>query len=487
MHNFNREKFNIVSLVLQETGTYQRQHTRPYEAVIRQEALDNLNNRIANTIRAETVGDVKQTLVSGLANGLISVSATPEREAHIVNGWAERRFRFTMIVESNTGLGTDLFYFQGYSEFFDISYGDCIDPNMIFYINSYTRIRRQSDPLNPVGGYVDRVVESRQVLNGRYAGNNEDLYGIRPEDLFVGVQSSYMQDAVSENYSGNRYYDTRDRLNTSTFSNRRSNAIPSDMLSNIINTWRNVQVTADFGTGGENIYDRAIQVVHEKSPSECGFIRELSHLQGLASTATTNFTLNELKEIDHDIAKKTHYQPTENGYGLSYAEEGSDWGGSTRSAQIAATLSNAVLALMMECGLVTVHFMASNMMTYDGSLYLKMTDTGLTRSNVNQAGAYEHFLYRFKTEIFPDISFNDEIPLTISLSSNIYNETVVDVTIDIDPTEHYVYPSFADSLLQPTMTMDKHIYHDMVTGVEHILNSCGIDSNCRAINEPLDI
>ena len=51
--NYGRAtEVSIVELRLQETGTFNNQYHRPFEAIIRHESLENLSRRIESTISA---------------------------------------------------------------------------------------------------------------------------------------------------------------------------------------------------------------------------------------------------------------------------------------------------------------------------------------------------------------------------------------------------------------------------------------------------
>lgn len=477
--NYGRvTEVSIVELRLQETGTFNNQYHRPFEAIIRHESLENLSRRIESTISAAGPSRIDNSLISGMSDGLITVSATPDQETAIANGWHERRFRFTMTVAIKSGFGERLCYFQGYSEFFDVSHGNNIDPNMVFYINSYTVVSRMADPTNPMNGYIDRVIESRQVLNGTYGANNSpQLYGIRPEDLFIGVQSSYFSQGNLDSSIPIR--DTRIGLSGQTFASNRVNAIPSNLLTTVVNTWREVETTADFGQGGESIHDRAIQKLHDRSPLENPFIAQLSQLQYAGLTPTTHFTLADLAKIDPTVSQRIYYQPLEDFGQVHSVGMTSQWNGADKLTQIAYLAATSTIALMQATGMITAHFFATNM-TMDGTPVVNMTAPGVTFSTTNPTGAYNLFTMRFTSEVMPDITCNNLIPVSVSISADIYNETMITISMDGQPAVDYVFPSFADSLLQPMMTVSSHNYNDMITGVESILNYCGISSPSMA-------
>lgn len=473
-------KISIERLVLQETGTFNQMFHRPYEAVLSQDGLSNLSRRIEETIHHNAVGKVTPTLLSGLSDNLITVSATPDQASHIVNGWGERRFRFTLTVSCKMGFGEEISYFQGYSEYYDISHGNHINPEMVFYINSYTRVSRSADPTNPNGGYNDRILESRQVLNGAYAANGaSQLYGQRPEDLFVGVQSNFLSQG---DLGMIPMHDTRVGLVNKTFGTTRQNAVPSSILSNLVNTWRETQTLADFGQGDQSLYDRAISHVHERSPMENAFIATLSNLQNNGLVPSAWFTLNDLSRIDPTMSQRTFFTPLEAGTMVHAAGNTSNWNGAGKETQIAYLVANATSGLMQACGLATVHFFATNM-TIGNGYSVEMTNPGVTYSTANALSAYALFTSRFSNEVMADITEGNLIPISLTVSSDIYNETSILISVDGSPMIPFTFPTFADSILQSTMTTNESAYRGMVGRLEDIMNYCGIDSMANRIDQ----
>lgn len=466
----NQATCTIVDMKLQETGTFDTQFVRPYTAEIRSDALENLASRIHDTTKANPGAAINSSLTAGLATSLIMPSTTPERQAAIVNGWNTRRFRFILTVQQDNMFGSEIYYFQGYSEYFDVSHGGHINPNMVFYINSYTRVNRQRDYNNPNGGYIDKVIESRQVANGRYITENTgELYGLRPEDLVIGVQSSYM---TNYNDGFGNILDTRIGLGNEVFSTSRNSAIPSNMLSNVITSYRTAQSVADFGQGTENIYDRTIQMLHEPNPMENAFIRELSSVQG-KPFASTEFTLNDLAKMDPSVSSRIFYQPVENIGLLSTAGMNSGWSDTTIETKIASIVSQSVPGLMLECNLITAQFFSSNM-TIGTTIDTRMLAPGVTVSTANPAACYNMFIMRFNQEVMPDITMLNRIPVTLTVDCDVYNQMVIDVSVDGKPSIRYAVPSFCDALFQPQTSMNRDTFTELVTGVEAIMNYCGI-------------
>lgn len=489
----------LVEMRLQETGTFNPNYIRPYYADINSYTLDNLSKGIEQIVRTRGNGEVSSGFLAGKTDGLITVSAAPERAIDIVNGWGERRLRFILEVHLESAYGTEIYYFQGYSEYYDMTLqSGIINPKMAFFINSYTRVNRSSDPSNPMGGYMDRVLESYQVLNGRFVASQventnilgqpnlsttpaERVLGARPMDLVVGIQSNSLFQNVNNYTSDAINIDTRVGQGNQVFQSGRSAHIPSQMLAKVINTYRNAQTLIDYGQGAENIYDRVIQSNWEQNPYENAFIRTLSDQKGMPE-AVNWFTLEDLALIDPTIGTRTHYSPLADQYqvhnvGYSNTE---GWGGSNLQTQIAALTVNTVGSLMQACGLVSVYFTATNMTSIGTEPDVRMLAPGIVISTANPVDAYNLFLQRFKTEVLPDLTKNNQIPIAIRVEADAYNETRVTVGVDIEAPVDYAFPAFCDALTQPTMTTSRDNWNGLVSGIEQIMNYCGLENTMPA-------
>lgn len=466
-------RLSIVELILQETGTYGDQYLRPYEAVCREDKLNALADRIMDNNRRSPGFRVEAPLLSGLTSGLVVPSSKIDTRIDIVNGWGERRFRFTLIVEEKTRLGSTIYHFHGYSEYFDVSYGDNIDPRMVFFMNDYMKIVRTDH-----GTHVsDRITDARTIINGRQMIQSMEspsgrILGLRPKDVYSGIQASHCSGDEGYGYSNLR--DPRSDLSTAVTSSARRNTIPSVYLSTIVEKYRTSSVMAEVGTGLDNVYDKAMVQTYEPNMAEVEFLRKLADVRGM-TTEPTDFTLEDLMKIDPSIANRVNYSPLEDLDSVSSVDAGyADWSARSIEAQIAATLAESVPALMLEVGLITFGFTCSNM-TFGGQIEATPLFAGTVASGLQGSKIYNHFLNRFEIEIFPDISQQNELGLYVEVIADTTGEIAINVLVEGGSTEPYRFPCFANSLLSPTVTSENGRFKDFVSGVREILNYCGVE------------
>lgn len=464
------KSMNVVRLFLQETGRYGQQFSRPYQAVTSFETLDNLNRRIEDVTRGDPTGKINGSLIAGLSAGLVTPSANWERELTIANGFNEQRLRFMLEVHVDNGFTTEIYFFQGYTEFVGVSYTGAIDPQMVFYINSFLRINRARDFSGlSSAGFRDTVTETAQVINGRFHSNGvTPVFGLRPEDLFVGVQSAYLSNSLQTLNEGN-VFDTRVDRSTDIFRSRRSNAIPSNFLSNVVDSYRAASTLADFGQGTEDIYGRAIQTSHEASPYENPFIRAISDAKGMINV--TYFTMEDLVRIDPMVTSNTHYDPVKETIRLTQPGDGESWAAATLETQLATVLSNAVSGLMVDCMLVDITFSCTNMTIGSIPDTRIIFGQGVTTADMRQY--YINFVTRFESEVLPDLTQGNMIPIDILVSADLYGDTKIELSVEGAPHVTYITPSFCDALMAPVVTTNANEYHGLIHGIEHIVKNVG--------------
>lgn len=462
----------VLFLDLQELEPVHTQHARPYYAVVNHENLNQLQRSIMDTDTGSGISEISPQLTAAVTQGIITVSASHEGAMEIPNGWASKRFRFTLAVQSTDAFGiTTITYFQGYSEYFDISHGNHIDPGLVFFINSYTEVRRS---MQPNGQYVDTVIGAKQILDGRYVNSQtpeNHLWGARPEDLFSGLASSFIFGSSIGGFGNAIGENTKPLLDNKTFATSRQHHIPSAMLSKVVSSYRQAQAMAEMGQGGENVYDRAMSLAYTTNGWSNDFLRRLGGVQG-GYEAPSTFTLGQLSLIDPTMPSP-NYSPLENP--VDYRDYSSETTGSNIEVQLATLLSYSVSSLMQSCGLSTMYFTATNM-TLDGSYSVVQTGPGVCIGTANPVASWELFLFRFKNEVMPDITSGNKIPVSISVGSDIFTQTSITISVAGGPAEPFVFPAYCDALMQPTVTHTQNNFNGLVDGLGQILEYTSIEN-----------
>jgi len=189
--------------------------------------------------------------------------------------------------------------------------------------------------------------------------------------------------------------------------------------------------------------------------------------------AVSDFTIQQLMHLDLEFnASKVYYQPVED-LGMLSNGCSENWNGRDNNTLIASTLARSVPSLMISCGLVVANFTSTNQ-TLNGSPETNFVSPAVTIATMEPIRLQQKFLTRFNTEILPDITSGNMIPLQLFITADVKNEIHINISVEGYAPDLYVFPCFCDSLLQPTVTTNPNHLSNLVVGVEHMLDSISL-------------
>lgn len=468
-NNASRNNIRVARLHMIETGTYNPQFSRPYMTHVDGTSMDNILRRVDQAGGSKITG----SLLSGVTSNILSPSATPGGEIPISLGWQARRIRFVMEVHVEQMSGSQsIYYFQGYTSHAGVGMGGVVDPTMDFIINSYVRITRAMQSTAYGTTVRDVITESAQVINGQIvnqvAGGN--VYGMRPQDIFTGIQSQGLSQAYS-NYHGDVLDDTRIRFHGEPVRTKRANNLPSHFVAEIIDSCRVANELQDFGQNDQGLVERSRELVYEAPPNENPVIRALSNIRGLY--VTTIFSFNDLCQLDPNTRSpevtKFHAMGQAQKATLHSAGQTEFWHIPSRETLAASILSSAVPALMMESMLQSICFKATN---HDASGRVTTTIYGIPRSfsNADMSPFIQLLVDRLEREVFFDMTYGNQVLFQLQMECNLFEDTKISVSLDGGPMITYMTPSFCDSLLTPVMTASKENYQQVVSDFDDLRN-----------------
>ena len=453
----------IIRIELFPTGTYQPLYSRPYTAEIHGHVLDDLATRIERVTRTNPTTRIDGSLISSLSHSIIQPSASWESKLDIPYGWSETRYLFTMEVMVSTHLSSEVYYFNGYTEYFDHSFGGHIDPQMKFFINSYIRVARINDPYSPEG-YRDQITDSAQVINGRIqSGGAPSLYGMRPEDVLTGIQSSYLSQTYSH-LNDNQFSDFRINKANENIRSRRSNGTPAAYLAHVIDGYRSASMLADFGQGTEDIYSRAIQHSHEPAPSENPFIRAIGNVTG--QPGVTSFTPSQLELIDPDCILNIH--EVGQAVRLTHQDDFAPWSGTDDITHMANRIRSSIAGLLTDCMMNSV-VISCDSHTVSGQPDITIHYGEGVSSAVDRT-YYTNLQRRFAAEVLPDLTNDGRVHVNFFAEIDLWADSVINVSIDGSKQESFCIPSWCDSMVAPVSTVVEGSFNGIINGIETVIN-----------------
>ena len=473
---------HVARLILQESGTYNPLYSRPYQTHVEQATLDNLNRRIDETRGGKITG----SLFAGIASNIVAPSSTPGLEIPIPLSWTERRIRFVMEVHVTLPTGsTMIYYFQGYTSHLGVTPNGAVDPQMEFYINSFIRVNR-SNQITPYGTVLrDVITESAHIVNGQVVSqfNHGDVYGLRPQDIFTGIQSGYLNEAYRA-YPGSggtdTLYDTRVGLRGESLRSNRSNNLACNYVAKIVDTYQTGKQLADFGQSDQDIFGRCQNIVHEASPFENTFIKAISNIRG--GHCVTSFTMPDLLRIDPGAEANTNYICLGTTVSSQMHQTGQTayWNGTDRETLAATIISNSIPAIMMELMISGIHFLSTNHAI--GGVVNTTIVNVKSLTNADLTTNLEIFKSRLEREVLFDMTHSNFDLYQLEVQSDLFGETRISIAFENGPVYTYTTPSFCDSLLSPVISTGKDGFYTIANDFEIMMNNLPSEQTTAAIN-----
>lgn len=469
MYGHNTE-IHIADFLLTQTGTYQSQELRPFETTIHQNHIDYLS-RTTQEGRNVTISALQD-----VAGDILHPQASTEGHVNIANGWTSRRFRFMMRVVEKQPFqvhGTQQRIFFGYTDHCDASRNH-LDPNMRIYFNSETIVVNniRQTPHGPVT--EAQVMGSNQIVspldmsgasgmvNGMY--HQPASYLIRPDDVYHLGHSEQVVNNI--NYAGTHgevvaAYDTRNMMakGGAYKYSRRHDVSPARYLSKTLGAYSHAVKEAQMN---DNAGD--LEVLYSEAASNAGnqdiqvndFFVRLREEAGYMERGYV--TLQDLTRIFPEVANNLKFS-MDDGRSIrkvNYAEHSNHWHGADRVDIAASTLAQVIPAIMMDNFIRSISFAATNGLGL-GQFAIEIHGHG-TRSvvdNLNMVPYMEEFQRRLIMDVLNTITHRNQVGFQISMSSDLAGDSVIDISMEGEPTIRYVAPTFSDSLFAPVITHDQ--------------------------------
>ena len=447
---------NIISkIILVETRSYQDAVIRPYNLRMDNDSLNKLEgmlNRGGDAI--DRITDV--TLAHNLP-GVIGLSASPQL-AHIPYGWQTKRLRFMMEVISDRPGGRLFTYIQGFSNYYDVSLSNHIDPEMILYVNSVTEVQ---ELILPTGEPTYRVLKSYNTFSsGAIVDDQNSLMHsgfkvVRPMDVVASLNS--LPDLHDE--SGSIVFDTVSRLNTGDTSWRRNNN-PGKYFATTLNSYidsQNSSLSASYNY--QDMKNNTLSMVAENTLLSNPFFHHVSNITG--EVKPSQFTVGFLNHMDpgllsdrnRTILIKRDNEPVN--LSRDYSVLDSDTTENLFQPNIetlrAQEVANSLLDLTVSNFITELVVSFSNNST-TGEPIITIQDVQCFISNISEIDFCNQLISYIKMVILPKISNNNELLVEVSARLSLIGDTSIFISFNGQPGVLFRFPSFADSCYAPVIS-----------------------------------
>ena len=462
----------IVSLTLQETGTYDDQFSRPYQTHAQDE-------RVANMIY-DVVDRNNYSPTSGAFNAVapqiltVNPNVSDNALIRIPNGWSANRCRFFLEVrETSMGLGNETYFtfVQGFSDYFGINTAtSSIDPNIRLFPNTFFRFQEitEQTPNGPRKGY--RVVSSGQVLNGILTINNElsnSVNFLRPCDILAGVQVQFDQSLVSADVLDLR------SMNPSGFNTVYSsfaNNSPSEYLSRLLTPLGRSSLTVGYGPAHSTFVDSAVTMAGSMEPDVQSSVFMQTMIARLGPMSSSCFTMTDLAQLDATVGQRTSYRPVSREYQGRLPQRGmmNSWDDASVHTQIAAKIMNTLPGLMWEHFIGMISISMTNRIANGGPV-LPMVDNVRLITKAAPRGMFERFIGMLSERMAVDISLNNAIDFDLNINASVLGEVTIMISV-AGVSKTYQAPAFGNGILNPTYANGTDSKTNLVNGIGQVAN-----------------
>lgn len=440
-------QLQVNSVLMFETGTYNDQFLRPFETAMDYNTVNQFAAQTENGMNLST------TALAPIANGIMRPTAMASAIAGIDNGWGTKRLSFYIdAVVSNIG-GANREIISGYTDYVGASPSGAIDPNMRLYFNSTMMVHERQ--MAGASGVQTQLVtrDSSHILRPTVQDIQTHTCrsaSITPADVFScmesGAQLAHAPDAI----------DTRTGFLNGPKKSRRTNTLASHFINRTVDAYQGAQENNQFY---EDAYatraGEARGAVKEPSMIHDVFMQGFSGDPGVAMTGSVSWgelmALNPHIDSVTEVILQNPNKPTN----LHNAGMSQGWQGSDRNTQVATTLGHMLPTLMLELMLTRFTFTATNHTT-TGDMEVVPSDARSFTRGLDPTPQVMQLIRRIRFEVLPMISVNNQVGFSILMDCNVLGETTMQVSIDGQPPETYVLPSFCDALLAPTMSADNN-------------------------------
>lgn len=442
----------VVSLHIQETGTYNQQYSRPYVTDIDQGTLNMVSDRVNRSI--EHAEKITPMTLQGLGNSIVQPSPTIQGNVSIINGWDQQKLRFILNVECEYASGgRSHFHYTGYTSYVGVSTQSAsIDPDMEFVVNSVVRTRI-TNSYTPHGAVAtENMVASKNVLCDPSWGGSmapQQMYMMRPEDIINYKAVSHVLAGSPTKVIDSRHLVQKD-INTSSTNNGLAHNYAASIINSHVQAFTHASISTDEG----DILGEARRLVPEMMDNPL-----LSALASLrASSVVGNvFTKRELERLDPNLNHVLFYTPltVTDMHTVHRAGQTANWDGSDPNTVNAFTLSQAVPAIMSGLMLRSIAFTSTNS-NITGQIFTSVSNSmDFSRQDVQARTAA--FVHRLENEVIHDMTFGNNLSYFMSVTADLLGDIWITIAMDGNSPVDYVFPAFGNSILTPVITPDAHL------------------------------
>lgn len=417
----------------------------------------NVLEQIPQFVREQRHGaNFRAESFNTIVNDIVSLSSNTMGGIPMVNGWATKRYSYTIMAEVVRSNGnTQNYMIEGFTDTNNLNTfgGIKIDPQMVLYVNNVVSFAQRSNlhtaALSMVPVETFNVISQDPFQQGAPV---KDYVTQRPYD----VANMNLGGILGGNAS-TQIIDSRSSVATDPKTSNLSNNNAASYIGKIINDG----INAIGSTNTDNLFNTAtmrtmIDTVAEPTLARNGFLQTLGKISRDFNTAVASFTWKDLTSLDAALlnpnCKYLNVYTNENRpvHMPSSGFACDDIGGSGHEQVFAQTIANGVSDIMSRCDATEITAIASNHSGMDEVEVTGMRCYDQTKLQIN-IGTFQQL---FLSNIMMMVNMNTQFSYNVVVQSTVWGETFVKINLG-HGTFTFLFPNFANSMYSPMLTNNK--------------------------------
>jgi len=382
-------------------------------------------------------------MMTKVAPDLVRYSAAPAEEIMIPYGWATERLSFEIIVETGDAHGVYRSIVKGFTDKFEMSYANRLDPQTNFFVDSVINTSRS---INPATGAMsqERITSAYSVMTDPLTGMDNLMMdmermqhvAIRPEDVIMGIA------AHNANLTEGLAHSVLHGISSNATPAKVKDLNPMNNVGEVLSSLSTQMNDTDFQADPTNSVMEALSHSVEYRVDDQPFFKRLSQVMHTARVG--QFSLSELYQAFGDISHLTTMIQRSDGV---FSMDGDSSGTISTEAALANMFMDASLSYLRKYGIVDIGFTVSNL-TMDGSTSIMMISApGTNVEALNISALATRALDEIAAFAFPLITSNKyAVSITLNVSKT---DAIVSIEFEGRQMEQFSFPLLAYSLSAP--------------------------------------
>jgi len=376
--------------------------------------------------------------------GIVSYSSAPQEQVQTPFGWDIEKLVVDIIVESHDSSGVYKSVIHGYTDKYEASYTNRLDPSTRIFVDSVTNSKASIDPMTNVLGQ-NNIVSAYSVMTDPIHGDQSLTYdinfmqhvAIRPEDIIMGMAANATTiNGIETN--------TLNTITDAATVAKMKDMNPLNNLGEVLTSTAKQQHSTDFH---QSDTDRLLDTIShsiEYRVDDQPFFRRLSAVTHMARVG--QFTIGEMEEAFGDTSHISVLTKSTMG---TFSMDGDSSGVVSVPASKANMFLDASISYLRKLDIVDISFTVTNK-TMDGSTEsMIISPPASNNSNIDLIWSTNMALDQIKQFAFPLIAEGRYIvSVTVMLTRT---DALVTMEFDGMGTESFSFPLLAYSLATPVI------------------------------------